>query len=247
MHGHIAYTDGACLGNPGPGGWGVRLFSPDGQVCELGGREAETTNNRMEIQAAISALQVVQGQPQVTIYTDSQYLINGITKWLPAWRRRDWLTATQTPVKNRDLWQILDTLHHRGVRWRHVRGHSGDPNNERVDSIARNCAMGHCPVLFCGPAGAPDDPVPLPDPVPPPPVFGVELPAPLPAFKVGTVRYISLVQGQVALDSTWAACEARVRGKPGARYRKVRTPEELRAFCVAHGITWPAGSYKTRT
>ena len=241
MHGHIAYTDGACLGNPGPGGWGVRLFSPDGRVRELGGQEAATTNNRMEMQAAISALQLLHGQAQVTIYTDSQYLINGITKWLPAWHRRGWLTTSQTPVKNSDLWQQLESLQHRGVRWQHVRGHSGDPNNERVDTIARTCASGRCPRLFCGQAGAPDDPVP-PLSATAATVPAVEGPVTLPAFKSGSARYISLVHGKVALDNTWAACEARVRGVSGAKYRKVRTRAELQAFCSAYGIELPPGT-----
>ena len=110
MHGPVAYTDGACLGNPGPGGWGVRILHADGTVCELGGRAAATTNNRMELQAAIAALQVLHTSPQVAIFTDSRYVIDGLTKWLPAWRRRGWVTSTNTPVKNRDLWMTLEGL-----------------------------------------------------------------------------------------------------------------------------------------
>lgn len=240
MHGHIAYTDGACLGNPGPGGWGVRLFYPDGSVRELCGREAATTNNRMELQAAISALQVLQGQPQITVYTDSRYLIDGVTKWLPAWRRRGWMTATQTPVKNKDLWQTLESLQHRGVHWHHVRGHSGNPNNERVDELARLCATGRCPRLFCGQAGAPDDPVLLLSPATAPP--SGENPAQPPARPDRPARYISIVRGAVAIDATWVACEARVRGASGAQYRKVRTAEEIKAFCAAHGVEPPPGA-----
>lgn len=235
MHGHIAYTDGACLGNPGPGGWGVRLFFPDGRVCELGGSEAATTNNRMELQAAIRALQLLYTQPQITVYTDSRYLIDGITKWLPSWRRRGWVTATQTPVKNSDLWQTLAPLHHRGVRWQHVRGHSGNPHNERVDEIARRCAAGRCPLLFCGQAGAPDDPVVLLSTGAIPP----DTRNPHSPPQGGSVRYVSIVRGQVALDTTWAACAARVHGVSGAQYRKVHTQEELAAFCATHGIAPP--------
>lgn len=240
----IAYTDGACLGNPGPGGWGVRILYPDDTVRELGGRAAATTNNRMELQGAIEALQLLQAYARAAIFTDSRYVIDGITKWLPAWRRRGWITSTNTPVKNRDLWMTLERLSHPGVTWRHVRGHSGDPNNERVDTIARACASGTCPALFCGQAGAPTDPVAassvMAPPTPPDAVPSVG--SPTPVRRTAPVRYVSIVQGTVAIDPDWAACAARVRGVPGARYRKVRSPEELAAFCVAHGVEPPGGT-----
>jgi ribonuclease HI len=241
MPGPIAYTDGACLGNPGPGGWGVRLLYPDGEVRELCGRAAATTNNRMELQAAIEALQVLHSYPQVAMFTDSRYVIDGLTKWLPAWRRRGWITATNTPVKNRDLWMTLERLHHSGVHWQHVRGHSGDPNNERVDTIARACAVGTCPALFHGQAGTPADPVlalsvtALPTSPGARTTSAVHVPASAP----GPARYISIVHGSVAIDPDWATCAARVHGVSGAQYRKVRTPEELAAFCAAHGVDPP--------
>jgi len=230
MPGPIAYTDGACLGNPGPGGWGVRILYPDGEVRELCGMAAATTNNRMELQAAIAALQLLHSHPQVALFTDSRYVIDGLTKWLPAWRRRGWLTTTHTPVKNRDLWMALERLSHPGVRWQHVRGHSGDPNNERVDTIARACATRTCPVLFHGQAGTPPDPV-LASPV-----------IALPTSDTSPVRYISIVHGSVAIDPDWATCAARVRGVSGAQYRKIRTPEELAVFCAAHGVEPPPGA-----
>jgi ribonuclease HI len=220
----------------------VRLLYPDGTVRELGGREASTTNNRMELQAAIEALQVLhtsgatvsaQGRkalPQVALFTDSRYVIDGLTKWLPAWRRRGWITSMKTPVKNRDLWTTLERLSHPGVTWQHVRGHSGDPNNERVDTIARACAAGACPPLYCGQVGAAADPVVLAS------AMAQDRQAALPP---GPARYISIVRGTVVLDTDWAACAARVRGVPGARYRKVRTPEELAAFCTTHGVEPP--------
>src|SRR5262249_11117718 len=227
MHGPVAYTDGACLGNPGPGGWGVRILYADGTVCELGGKIAATTNNRMELQAAIAALQVLHASPHVAIFTDSRYVIDGLTKWLPAWRRRGWITTTNTPVKNRDLWMTLERLSHPGVRWQHVRGHSGDPNNERVETIARAGAAGWCPGLFCGQAGTPSAPV----------MASMVTALPVPA--TGPARYISIVHGNVAIDPDWATCAARVRGVSGAQYRKVRTPEELAAFCATHGVEPP--------
>jgi len=241
VRGPIAYTDGACLGNPGPGGWGARLLYPDGEVRELGGMAAATTNNRMELQAALEALQILHSSPQVTIVTDSRYLIDGFTKWLPTWHRRGWITATNTPVKNRDLWTALERLGHPGVIWQHVRGHSGDPNNERVDTIARACAAGTCPPLFCGQAGTPSDPVVTASVMAQSTPLGSATTAlsPRRAPAAGPVRYVSIVHGAVALDADWVACAARVRGVPGAQYRKVRTPEELAAFCAAHGIEPP--------
>ena len=244
MHGPVAYTDGACLGNPGPGGWGVRILYADGTVCELGGRAAATTNNRMELQGAIAALQVLHTSPQVAIFTDSRYVIDGLTKWLPAWRRRGWVTSTNTPVKNRDLWMTLERLNHSGVRWQHVYGHRGDPNNERADHIARAYAAGTCPALFCGQAGAPDDPVGGPTATVPPAPLVSETTAKSQGLTLapGPVRYASIVQGIVAIDTNWAACAARVRGVSGARYRKVRTPEEFAAFCAAYGVEPPPGT-----
>ena len=131
------YTDGACSGNPGPGGWGA-LLRWRGRTRELSGFEPATTNNRMELLAAISALEALKRPMAVRLFTDSDYLRQGITTWLPAWKRRGWLTADKKPVKNQDLWQRLEhALEHHRVEWRWVRGHSGDPDNERADQIAR--------------------------------------------------------------------------------------------------------------
>ena len=141
------YTDGACSGNPGPGGWGTRIEFDDGQVHELGGRDKATTNNRMEMQAAISALEFLNEaateSERVTLHTDSEYLKNGITKWIKGWKKKGWKTSAGKPVLNKDLWQQLDTLtqslssHDLTVDWRYVRGHAGNPGNERCDEIAR--------------------------------------------------------------------------------------------------------------
>jgi ribonuclease HI len=130
------YTDGACKGNPGPGGWGAWLKSGEHER-ELWGGEPLTTNNRMEMMAVIEALAAVPPQSRVTLYLDSEYVRNGITSWIHAWKRRGWKTADNKPVKNVDLWQRLDALvqTHR-VDWRWVRGHTGDPGNERADALA---------------------------------------------------------------------------------------------------------------
>lgn len=130
------YTDGACKGNPGPGGWGAWLRSGEHER-ELWGGEAQTTNNRMELQAVIEALNALRRPSLVHLHVDSEYVRNGITSWIHAWKRRGWRTADNKPVKNVDLWQRLEaaTAPHR-VEWHWVRGHSGDPGNERADVLA---------------------------------------------------------------------------------------------------------------
>ena len=131
-----AFTDGACRGNPGPGGWGVVLRAGT-RVRELSGGEPMTTNNRMELQAAIEALAALKQRCRVAVYTDSTYVRNGITQWLPAWRARGWRTADRKPVKNQDLWTVLSELAERhDVAWHWVKGHSGHPENERADELA---------------------------------------------------------------------------------------------------------------
>ena len=130
------YTDGACRGNPGPGGWGATL-SYGGKVRDLKGGERETTNNRMELTAAIRALDALNRSCEVDLYTDSEYLRKGITEWLENWKRRNWKTAAKKPVKNIDLWQELDSAVARhDITWHWVKGHSGDPGNERADELA---------------------------------------------------------------------------------------------------------------
>lgn len=130
-----AFTDGACAGNPGPGGWGVLIIQGERQ-SELFGGETATTNNRMEMTAAIEALNATSGP--IRLYTDSQYLKNGITDWIKGWKRNGWRTADRKPVKNQDLWLALDAAtRDRAVEWRWVKGHNGHPENERADMLAR--------------------------------------------------------------------------------------------------------------
>ncbi|HEX7045539.1 MAG TPA: ribonuclease HI [Burkholderiales bacterium] len=130
------YTDGACRGNPGPGGWGA-ILRYRGHERELYGGERETTNNRMELMAAIKALEALTRPCSVVLTTDSEYLRKGITEWLPQWKRRGWLTAARQPVKNQDLWQRLEKAiaPHR-IQWEWIKGHSGHPENERADALA---------------------------------------------------------------------------------------------------------------
>ena len=131
------YTDGACSGNPGPGGWGVVIFDAN-ETRELNGGEAETTNNRMELRAAIEALNATDPATPVRLYTDSQYVKNGLTQWIAGWKRNGWKTSARKPVKNQDLWRALDeAAEGREIDWRWVKGHAGDPGNERADALAR--------------------------------------------------------------------------------------------------------------
>ncbi len=130
------YTDGACRGNPGPGGWGVLLIAGPHRKTLHGG-EAETTNNRMELTAAIRALDALKGSCNVVLHTDSRYVMHGITEWMPNWKRRSWKTAAKKPVKNQDLWMALDAAMARhDITWKWVKAHNGDPGNEEADALA---------------------------------------------------------------------------------------------------------------
>ena len=132
----IIYTDGACRGNPGPGGWGV-ILSYKGKIKELYGAEKHTTNNRMELMAAIQALESLTRPCSVKLNSDSSYVLKGITDWMPNWKKRGWKTAARTPVKNEDLWRRLDAaiMKHK-IEWKWVKGHSGDTGNDRADALA---------------------------------------------------------------------------------------------------------------
>ena len=133
----VIYTDGACSGNPGPGGWGAILMA-GGHRKEICGGEANSTNNRMELLAAISALEALKRPSDVVLYTDSNYLRDGITKWIFGWKRNGWKTADKKPVKNAELWQRLDEARRRhAIDWHWVKGHAGHPENERADELAR--------------------------------------------------------------------------------------------------------------
>lgn len=138
----FAYTDGACSGNPGPGGWGALLIARDGEAVvkerALSGGEAHTTNNRMELLGAINALESLSKPSAITIITDSAYVKGGITEWITNWKRRGWKTSTNKPVKNEDLWRRLETATAgHSVSWEWVKGHAGHPENERADELAR--------------------------------------------------------------------------------------------------------------
>lgn len=236
----ILFTDGACSGNPGPGGWGAILLYPDGRVRELGGGEPKTTNNRMELAAAIAVLAEAKAwRGRVILYTDSTYLIHGARSWLAAWKRRGWKTAAGGAVQNRDLWEKLEEalggLAPGALAWHYVRGHSGSPGNERSDEIAVSFAQGRPVQLYEGPLdGYSCDVARLPEPAPVPEAAQAtrgraeraagSFPG-RPARRRGGY-YLSLVDGRLERHAAWAECQARVHGRSRARFKKVSSAEE---------------------
>jgi ribonuclease HI len=218
----VVFCDGAAKGNPGPGGWGVVIATPDGRVMERGGAAAHTTNNKMELTAAIQALRAIERvDGPVAMYTDSTYVIKGLNEWIWGWRQRGWKTATGSDVLNRDLWQSLDQLvgaRPKGsVKWHYVRGHSGIPGNERVDAIADGLARGAAITLYDGPLDGYALPIfDLPD--------DTSVPKRRDSSSGGSKKtaysYLSLVDGTAMRHATWAECERRVKGRSGARFKK---------------------------
>ena len=235
----IVFTDGAAKGNPGPGGWGVVIATPDGHVTELGGGTPHTTNNQMELSAAIAALRRLRATPgRVALHTDSTYVIRGIREWIRGWRRRGWTTADGKPVLNRDLWEQLDSLvaeRGRGaIEWRYVRGHTAVPGNERADEIAVAFAAGRPPALYDGPLGG--YPVPLYD-IPDDTQLPPRKSGTAPAAKQPPYSYLSLVNGEPARHATWAECERRVKGVSGARFKKAMSAADEAAILAAWGCS----------
>ena len=226
----LIFCDGASKGNPGPGGWGA-LVATSERVEELGGFEKNTTNNRMELRAALEALQkaCTLGNGDVVVYTDSSYVINGITKWVAGWQRNGWKTKEKKPVLNQDLWEPLlqaaesfDTT----IEWQYVGGHVGVAGNERVDVIASDFATGVKVSLYSGTRSA----------------YTIEIAnlghdeglqrdksALKERSKAKAYSYVSKVDGKVMTHKTWAECEARVRGKI-ARYKKALSAEDEAAL-----------------
>lgn len=222
----IIYTDGASKGNPGPGGWGAVIAHGD-RVTELGGREENTTNNRMELLAALEALRFVSRlKPAPVVFrADSAYVINGATKWGVAWKKRGWKTLENEDVRNRDLWEPLLELVHAlspQIQWETVGGHIDVPGNERADAIASGFAFRKKVLLYDGSRGG--YPIDLADIVPDLALqkkkSELRSRAKLPAYS-----YVSKVDGIVLVHKTWPECEARVRGKK-ARFKKALSADE---------------------
>ena len=233
VHATVVFTDGAAKGNPGPGGWGVVILTTDGQVLELGGRAAPTTNNRMELTGAIQALMRLREMTgPLAIYTDSTYVIKGIREWIWGWRRRGWKTADGGDVVNRELWEQLSSLivgRGKGaIEWHYVRGHSGIPGNERVDEIADGFAVSRDIELYAGPFASysrrlldlpADTTVPT-----------RSTSAPSGKAKSTAYSYLSVVDGKPMRHATWAECENRVKGRSGARFKKAMSKADEAAI-----------------
>lgn len=232
----IIFTDGACTGNPGPGGWAAILVSPKGQIRELGGKASETTNNRMELMGAIKALAALKtpSTDQIILYTDSTYVIRGITQWIWGWRSRGWKNAEGKDISNRDLWEDLSAQVQRlkpsKIEWKYVRGHTGVPGNERCDEIAVGFANGKWVDLYEGPllhyGIAIHD---LPEDQNLPEMRSSEKKAP-------PYSYLSLHGGVVMRHETWADCERRVKGQSQAKFKKAKSEQDEREILRSWGL-----------
>ena len=219
----VIFADGAARGNPGPGGWGAIVLTPDDMVTELGGRTAHTTNNKMELTAVIEALRSVRDKAgSVRVHTDSSYVIHGIREWIWNWRKRGWKTADGKDVLNRDYWERLWDLvvardEGNSISWHYVPGHSGVPGNERADTIATECADGELVDLYHGPFLDYDvDLHEIPE--------DTSAPRRKKTSSSGKSKtaysYLSVVDGNPMRHRTWPECERRVKGRSGARFKK---------------------------
>jgi ribonuclease HI len=228
----LIFTDGASSGNPGPGGWGTIIVTATGQVTELGGREVPTTNNRMELTAAIRGIGAVsKDREPIHVFTDSTYLIRGITQWIWGWKKRGWISSDGKEVANVDLWKKLDQVaFQQKIKWHYIRGHSGTPGNERADQIAVEFSKGGYPNLYRGPLLKYEIAVhDLPE--------NTDLPemkakpdTPAPAYS-----YLSLVGNTLMRHSSWAECEKRIKGQSGAKFKKAKSAEEELEIILAWG------------
>ena len=243
---NIIFTDGSSRGNPGPGGWGcvvvekgsVSDTDKKSLIVELGGGEKHTTNNRMELMSAIAGLSHVPVDSKSMVYTDSKYLINGITKWIHGWKKNGWITKTKDAVLNKDLWMKLDSfLEKRKVNFEYVGGHIGIVGNERCDHIATAFADGRKLNLYKGPLTTYNIPN----------ILDVSHDLEKKVIKKSTsshsktaaYSYVSSVGGVIEVHHSWAECEKRVKGAKGARYKKATSVadeakilEEFEAFLV---------------
>ncbi|MEK6704293.1 MAG: RNase H family protein [Bdellovibrionota bacterium] len=209
----IIFTDGASSGNPGPGGWAAIMARPDGTIEEIGGAAVSTTNNRMELQAAIQALNAVTNSARVSkieIYTDSSYLIKGITKWCFNWQANGWITSEGEAVVNQDLWlQLLKFVGNAApleglVSWKYVAGHSGVPGNERADEIAVGFSKMEKLDLYKGPVSS----------------YPFNLCVDLCRKNTNKITYLSFIDGIPMRHKSWSQCERRVKGISGAKFKK---------------------------
>jgi ribonuclease HI len=231
------FTDGACSGNPGPGGWGAIVVNPEGAVKELGGKVPETTNNRMELTATIASLVSVRKDLRpVTLYTDSTYVIRGITQWIWGWRKNGWKNGDGNEVLNRDLWEdLLSVVSARGaegkISWLYSRGHVGTPGNERCDEIAVAFSQGKWVELYSGPL--------LKYSVA---IFDLPEDSELPEMRQREEKkvahsYLSFLGGEVYRHSDWASCERRVKGRSGAKFKKAMSAADEPKILAEWGLS----------
>ena len=216
-------TDGACSGNPGRGGWAT-IIVHNGNAIEHSGSAEDTTNNRMELTAALVGLQHTPRDHTIHFYTDSQYLINGITKWVKGWQKNGWKTRTGDPVENKDLWEALIAHTHPNVYWHHVKGHAGHVHNERANTLAQRQAGSRG-------TGAASPSAPRP---------GLSRPLPTGSTSIAGTRfpcYISVVNGVVERHGTWDDCKAATHGVSGARFKKVASLAELQTQLQNWGVS----------
>lgn len=223
------YCDGSSIGNPGPGGWGA-VVSNGKNVKELGGYDSKTTNNRMELTAAIESLRALKSAGAVTIHTDSSYVINGITKWVKGWQKNGWRTKDKNDVISKDLWQELVAVGEKHeVTWKHVRGHEGVQLNERADMIANGYARKEEVKLFSGTEAA------YAEFLKGMPKARVVSKSKSSSKKTGPAySYVSVLDGKVMTHKTWTECEKHVKGKP-AKFKKVFSKVEEGALMKEWG------------
>jgi len=223
------FSDGASKGNPGPGGWGAVIVSNE-KVKELGGFEKDTTNNRMELSAVLKALtEIKKEKKEIFIYTDSRYVINGMTSWIHGWQKNNWQTKTKTEVLNKDLWvKLLSVSQNKKIKWNYVGGHIGVAGNERCDEIASALASGEKVKLYDGPLS--DYKINILD-------LGHSTEKKTKKSSSGqkAYSYVSLINSVVCQDKTWPECEKRVKGVKGVKYQKALSPEHEKEIIASWG------------
>ena len=226
----IVFTDGSSRGNPGPGGWGA-VVADRARVKEIGGYSTHTTNNKMELTAAIEAIKMIRKKAEITIHTDSRYVINGITKWVSGWEKKGWQTLGKTEVQNKELWKaLMDVVATHTVVWKHVKGHSGISLNERADVIANGFARKENVELFNGSVAKYKSFV---ESMPKPRVVSKSKST---SKKTGPAySYVSVISGKVLTHKTWVECESRVKGK-NAKYKKVFSKDEETKLMKEWGV-----------
>lgn len=231
--GQILFADGAAKGNPGPAGWGLIFMNSQYEIVEKNGSSELATNNQMELQGVIEGLRLANNKEPCSIYTDSSYVIKGITQWIFGWKKRNWLTAEGQPVANQEYWQKLDSIVRHWspgqLSWHYVRGHNGNPGNERVDALAQAAATGQYIPFYRGSLHGYDvDIFDVPEDTSVPESSSQKQGA---SSKAPAFSYISYLDGKAIRHKTWKSCEARVKGRSGAKFKKAQTSQaELEIF-----------------